>query len=100
MSIIRSGHRLRGEGFQSGPVKRVDCANSPLTTIGRHVTVPIVESKLAQYAEQQLIEAAKRMTREERLAAFIEHSRRVNELFHAGQQLRDSDKRIGVRDES
>ena len=58
-----------------------------------------MESKLAQYAEEQLIEAAKRMTREERLAAFIEHSRRLNELFRAGQELRESKKRIGVRDE-
>jgi len=57
-----------------------------------------MESKLAQYAEQQLIEAAKRMTREERLVAFMEHSRRVYELYHAGQQLRDSSKRTGVRD--
>jgi hypothetical protein len=57
-----------------------------------------MESKLAQYAEQQLIEAAKKMTREQRLAAFIEHSRRVTELFHAGQQLRTSKKRTAVAD--
>ncbi len=49
-----------------------------------------MESKLAQYAEQQLIEAAKRLTHEQRLAAFVEHSRRVNELFFIGQQLRVS----------
>jgi hypothetical protein len=47
-----------------------------------------MESKLAQYAEQQLIEAAKRMTREQRLAAFIEHNKRVHELFRLGEQLR------------
>jgi hypothetical protein len=57
-----------------------------------------MESKLAHYAEQQLIEAAKRMTREERLAAFIEHSRTMNKLFNAGRQLRDSSKPNGVGD--
>jgi hypothetical protein len=55
-----------------------------------------MESKLAHYAEQQLIEAAKRMSREQRLAAFIEHSRRVTELFNAGRRLRDSKKRVSV----
>jgi len=48
-----------------------------------------MESKLAQYAEQQLIEAAKRMTPEQRLAAFIAHTRRINELYLAGERLRE-----------
>jgi len=52
-----------------------------------------MESKLGQYAEEQLIEAAKRMTREQRLAAFIEHSRKVDQLFRSGKELRDSAKR-------
>ena len=52
-----------------------------------------MKSKLAQYAEQQLIETAKRLTREQRLAAFIEHNRRVNAFFQAGKRLRDSDNR-------
>jgi hypothetical protein len=52
-----------------------------------------MESKLAQYAEQQLIEAAKRQTREQRLAAFIEQSKRVNRLFRVGKQVRDSGRR-------
>jgi hypothetical protein len=49
-----------------------------------------MESKLAQYAEQQLIETARRLTREQRLAAFIEHNRRVNAFYQAGKRLRDS----------
>jgi hypothetical protein len=48
-----------------------------------------MESKLAEYAEQQLIEAAKRMTREQRLRAFIEHSKRMVQLQRAGKAVRD-----------
>jgi hypothetical protein len=55
-----------------------------------------MESKLAQYAEQRQIETAKGMTREQRLTAFIEHTRRVTALFHAGQQLRDAKKQCAV----
>ena len=47
-----------------------------------------MESALAKHAEQQLIEAARRMTREQRLAAYIEHCQRVYELYAAGQRLR------------
>jgi hypothetical protein len=53
-----------------------------------------MKSKLAEYAEEQLVEAAKRLTREQRLVAFIEHSRRVGEFFRAGRQLRDSSKQM------
>jgi hypothetical protein len=48
-----------------------------------------MESKLADYAEQQLIEAAKRMTHEQRLRAFIEHSKRMVRLQRAGKALRN-----------
>jgi hypothetical protein len=48
-----------------------------------------MESKLAEYAEQQLIEAAKRMTPEQRLRAFIEQSKRMVQLQRAGKALRD-----------
>jgi len=48
-----------------------------------------MESKLANYAEQQLIEAARRMTREQRLRAFMEHSKRMVQLQRAGKAARD-----------
>jgi len=54
-------------------------------------TVAIMESKLAQYAEQQLIEAAKRMTPEQRLRAYLEHSRRMSSLQRAGKAMRIAD---------
>ena len=44
-----------------------------------------MKSKLADVAEQQLIEAAKLMTHEQRLRAFIELSKRMIELQRAGQ---------------
>lgn len=34
------------------------------------------------------------MTPEQRLTAFIEHSRRVGELFEAGRLLRESEKKV------
>jgi hypothetical protein len=48
-----------------------------------------MKSKLAEAAEQQLIEAAKRMTHEQRLRAFIELSRRMVELQQAGKVLQN-----------
>lgn len=51
------------------------------------------ESKLAQYAEQQLIEAAKRMTPEQRLAAYIAHCEQVYAFYREGQQVRDEHRR-------
>jgi len=44
-----------------------------------------MKSQLAEAAEQQLIEAAKRMTHEQRLRAFIELSKRMIELQQAGK---------------
>ena len=51
-----------------------------LTAHPVRATVAGMESKLAQYAEQQLIEAAKRMTPEQRLRAYLEHSKRMTSL--------------------
>jgi hypothetical protein len=48
-----------------------------------------MESKLANYAEQRLIEAAKRMTPEQRLRAFMEHSKRMVQLQRARKAMRD-----------
>jgi hypothetical protein len=56
--------------------------------MGPHVTVGDMKSKLANAAEQQLIDAAKRMTPAQRLRAFIEHSRRMVQLQQAGKELR------------
>ena len=55
-----------------------------------------MKSKLADAAEQQLIEASRRMTREQRLLAFIELSKRMVELQGAGKALRN--EQPGVAD--
>ncbi len=47
-----------------------------------------MESELAKYAEQQLIEAAKRMTPEQRLQTYLAHSKRMVELQRAGKRMR------------
>jgi hypothetical protein len=57
-----------------------------LTTTLLRVTVANMESKLADYAEQQLIEAAKRMTHQQRLRAFMEHSKRMVQLRALGRR--------------
>jgi hypothetical protein len=48
----------------------------------------IVESKLANQSRQALLEAAKRMTPEERLRAFIRHNKLVTQLAEAGKRAR------------
>jgi hypothetical protein len=45
-------------------------------------------SQLASDAEQQLIDAARRLTPAQRLAAFVEHNRHVHQLYRAGEQWR------------
>ena len=47
-----------------------------------------VESALAREAELALVEATQRLSPEERVAAFLAHSRLVMELYAAGQELR------------
>jgi hypothetical protein len=48
-----------------------------------------MESELAKYAARELIEAAKRMTPQQRLDAYIEHCRQVHQFYVAGRQVRD-----------
>lgn len=48
-----------------------------------------MESELAKYAARELIEAAKRMTPQQRLDAYIEHCRHVHRFYDAGRQVRD-----------
>ena len=47
-----------------------------------------MESKIAKEAERALIEATQRLSPEERLLAFLTHSRLVVELYEAGQKAR------------
>jgi hypothetical protein len=49
-----------------------------------------MKSEVADYAEQKLIEAASKLTHEQRLAAFVEHCRQIAELHRAGQELRQA----------
>jgi hypothetical protein len=47
-----------------------------------------MESKLANEKRRAIIAAAKRLTREERLQAFVRHSKLVIELHYAAKQAR------------
>jgi hypothetical protein len=47
-----------------------------------------MESKLANEAKFALLEAARRLTPEQRLNAFLAHCQLVMELYAAGQKLR------------
>jgi hypothetical protein len=49
-----------------------------------------MESRLAHQAEQTLVEAAQRLTPEQRLAAFVAHCRLVTALHRAGEEARKS----------
>jgi hypothetical protein len=46
-----------------------------------------MESKLAQEAERTLVEETQRLTPEERLNAYLTHSRLMTELYRAGHDL-------------
>lgn len=59
-----------------------------------------MESKLAKYAQETLIEAARELTAEQRLAAFAEHSRLMTQLYLAGEQLRAIESPRGIREPS
>ena len=52
-----------------------------------------MESELAKYAARELMEAAKRMTQQQRLDAYIEHCRNVHRFYAAGRQVRDQVRR-------
>jgi hypothetical protein len=54
-----------------------------------------MESDLAKYAARELIEAAKRMTPQQRLDAYIEHCRQVQRFHEAGRQVRDEERSTG-----
>lgn len=47
-----------------------------------------MQSKLGKQVEEAMIEDARRLTPEQRLEAFAEHSRLMMELYLAGQRLR------------
>ena len=47
-----------------------------------------MRSQLAWQAEQRLIEAARRLSPTQRLAAYAEHCRLVNQLYREGAILR------------
>jgi len=47
-----------------------------------------MRSQLARKAKRALLEATQRLTPEERLNAFLAHSRLVMQLYRAGQKLR------------
>ena len=53
-----------------------------------------MKSALAQQAEQRLIELAKQLTPEQRLAAFIEHCRLMVALRLAGEKALSSTPKL------
>jgi len=48
-----------------------------------------VESKIARQLRDELIDATRRLTPEQRLHAFLAHCQLMMELFRAGQDLRN-----------
>jgi hypothetical protein len=56
-----------------------------------------MRSSLAIQAERDLVAAMRRLSREQRLASFVEHCALIDALRRAGQQLR---ARLGRRSES
>jgi hypothetical protein len=53
-----------------------------------------MESEVAKYAARELIEAAKRMSPQQRLDAYIEHCRQVHRFYEAGREVRDEKRRV------
>ena len=53
-----------------------------------------MESKLANEKRKALIAAAKRLTREERLRAFVRHSKLVIELHNAAKRARSKSRGV------
>ena len=59
------------------------------------VRISSMESKLAREAKEALIAATQRLSPEERLNAFLAHSRLMVALFKAGQQIRSESRQTG-----
>jgi hypothetical protein len=57
-----------------------------------HARISSMESKLAREAKEALIAATQRLSAEERLNAFLAHSRLMVALFQAGEQIRSESR--------
>jgi hypothetical protein len=57
-------------------------------------TLDTMESKLANEAKLALLAAARRLTPEQRLNAFLAHSQLMMELHAAGQKLRAAQQNV------
>jgi hypothetical protein len=53
----------------------------------------LLQRRQGQEVDQGLLAATQRLTPEQRLDAFLTHSRLMMELYQAGQQARDSRQR-------
>lgn len=53
-----------------------------------------MESQLARQAEKALVEATQRLSPEERLNAFLTHSRLLVELHEAGRNLKQTPRKV------
>jgi hypothetical protein len=62
--------------------------NSLRTSLGATCNQVIMHSKLANESRKALIASAKRLTREERLRAFVRHSKLVTDLAEASRRAR------------
>lgn len=49
-----------------------------------------MESKLAKDGERALVESTQQLSPEERINAFLVHSRLVTELYEAGRKIRET----------
>jgi hypothetical protein len=54
-----------------------------------------MESKLTQLARQAVLAASQRLDSQERVSAFMAHSRMMLAFYQAGQQLRLGSRRRG-----
>lgn len=52
-----------------------------------------MESKVAKEAQRALVEATQRLSPEDRVRAFLSHSRLVMKLHLAGQKLRSEEQK-------
>jgi hypothetical protein len=71
-------------GHQTGvcnPVSESTVGLSRLSTLGR------MDNKMPQFARQAVLAASQRLNTEERVRAFLAHSRMMVAMYRAGQRL-------------
>ena len=94
----RSGRPLWGRfalGRPGTPAPRIPAV---LDTVGLTVSHRLMRSQLAEAARRSLTEDVKRMTPEQRLAAFLAHCHLMAQLQSAGGTVQQRPRRVAARD--